>query len=29
VVAVDVSPGGDETVRPPVIVANFGKVEIR
>ena len=30
VVAVDVSPNGDETgVRPPIIVANFGRVEIR
>ena len=29
VVAVDVSPNGEETARPPIIAAAFGRVEIR
>jgi hypothetical protein len=29
VVAFDVSPNGEETARPPIIVAAFGRVEIR
>jgi hypothetical protein len=29
VVAVDVSPCGEETARPPIIVASFGRMEIR
>ena len=29
VVAVDASPNGEETTRPPIIVAAFGRVVIR